>query len=285
MDWLKRMNLAIDYIEDNIMEDIDYREVARVACCPNYHFQRMFVFITEIPLSEYIRRRRLTLAAFELQQSNISIMDIAQKYGYDSHAAFTRAFKEIHGIPPIDARKSGANLKAYPPMSFHISIMGGTEMNYRIENLHAFSAVGVRHGVSMENAFSLIPRIWQEMGQSEIGNKLFKLIDENSNKQLSGIIGILSEGDWGKKDDLIYYTAAPYEKEAPVDMEKVSFPESQWVVFEVPTLGDMPKSWRSLYDQWVPTSGYALADLPAIECYYPPGHNPQNELWIPISKK
>jgi len=227
----------------------------------------------------------MTLAAFELQNTNIKVIDLALKYGYESPEAFTRAFQTLHGITPTSARNMGVNFKAYPRISFQISIKGDLEMNYRIENLHAFSAVGVRHGVSMENAFSLIPRIWQEMGQSEIGNKLFKLIDENSNKQLSGIIGILSEGDWGKKDDLIYYTAAPYEKEAPVDMEKVSFPESQWVVFEVPTLGDMPKSWRSLYDQWVPTSGYALADLPAIECYYPPGHNPQNELWIPISKK
>lgn len=285
MDWLKRMNAVISHIEDNITCDIDYKEIAKIACCPNYHFQRMFAFITEVPISEYIRRRRLTLAAFELQQSNISVIEVAQKYGYESHSAFTRAFNELHGIAPTVARKPGVKLKAYPPMTFHVSIEGGTEMNYRIEKIGPFSVVGDKYSVDTENAFSRIPIIWQEIGQNGFAERLLNLMDSNTEKLLSGVLGILSDGDWGNHKDFSYYTAVQCEKEISLDMERLNFPESQWVVFEALDPTGIVKAWKRLYTDWIPTSNYLLADLPAIECYYPPGHNPQNELWIPIINK
>lgn len=173
---------------------MDYREVAKIACCPNYHFQRMFSFITEVSLSEYIRRRRITLAAFELQQSNCSVIEIAQKYGYTSHSAFTRAFNEIHGIAPTSARKSGAKLKAYPRMSFHISITGGSEMNYRIEKIPSFSVVGFKYTVDTENAFSTVPIIWQEVQENGFSERLLHLMDAKPEKTLKGVLGILSDG-------------------------------------------------------------------------------------------
>lgn len=285
MDWLERMNAAINYIEDNIKSNIDYSQVAKIACCPNYHFQRMFAFITEVPISQYIRKRRLTLAAFELQQSNKSVIEIAQEYGYESHSAFTRAFSEFHGISPINARKSGAKLKAYPRMSFQVSIKGGIEMDYRIENIHSFSAVGFKYRVNTEKAFDLIPGIWQEVSENGIGEKILNLMDDNSQKLFGGVLGISLGGNWGKNDEFSYYVSAEYEKETPVGMEKLNFPESQWVVFEAENLNDITKAWKSLYTQWVPMSNYLLADLPSIECCYPPGHKPQNELWIPIVMK
>lgn len=285
MDWIKRMNAAIDYIEDNLTSDIDYDKLSRIACCPNYHFQRMFVFITEISLSEYIRRRRLTLAAFELQQSSISIIELAQKYGYEAHSAFTRAFKEMHGISPTTARKAGIKLKAYPRMSFHISIMGGAEMNYRIETLSAFSAVGFKYRVNTEKSFSIVPTVWQKIRENGLAERLINLMDNDSEKPLSGILGILSEGAWGENNEFSYYAAACCENETPEDMEKLNFPCSRWAVFEASSLTDIVQVWKRLYIDWFPTSIYSLADLPAIECYYPPDHNPQNELWIPIIEK
>lgn len=285
MDWLERMNAAINYVEEHLTGDIDYKQVAKAACCSNYHFQRMFVFITEVPLSEYIRRRRLTLAAFDLQRSNKSIIEIAQKYGYESHASFTRAFHGLHGIAPINARQPGAKLKAYPRMSFHISMTGGAEMDYRIEEIGAFSAVGVKYCVNNEKAFSQVPRLWQGARQNGVAEKLLNLMGTGSQKLHNGVLGILTGGDWGKNDDFTYYLGVCYEKEAPDDMEKLNFPGSQWVVFEVPNLSDFKKVWKRLYTEWIPTSNYNLADLPAVECCYPPGSCPQNELWIPIVKK
>lgn len=285
MDWLERMNEAINYIEDNIKGDIDYKQTAKIACCPNYHFQRMFAFLTEMPISRYIRNRRLTLAAFELQQSSKSVIEIAQEYGYESHSSFTRAFSEFHGVSPIAARKPGAKLKACSRMSFHVSITGGAEMNYRIEKIAAFSTVGVKYRVNTEKAFDIIPAIWQEVSQNGISEQLLSLTNNNSEKLLDGVLGISADGNWGKNDDFSYYVAMPYEKETPENMEKLKFPEGSWIVFEANNLTDISKAWKRLYNEWLPTSNYELADLPAIECYYPPKHTPQNELWIPIVKK
>ena len=132
MDSLKKMNEALSYIEENLTHDIDLKEVARLALCSEYHFQRMFSFLAGVTLSEYIRRRRLTLAAFELTNSNLRIIDLAVKYGYSSADSFTRAFQSLHGITPSTARNNNQSLKAYPRITFQLSIKGGIEMNYRI---------------------------------------------------------------------------------------------------------------------------------------------------------
>lgn len=160
MDWLDRMNSAMEYIETNLADNISYDKIAQIACCSTYHFQRMFPFITGVSLSEYIRRRRLTLAAFELQTTDVKVIDVAMKYGYDSPEAFSRAFKNLHGIIPISVRDKGVSLKAYPRMSFHISIKGDIEMNYRIEQKRSFEMFGVYGLISsdMKTAFSEVPQ-------------------------------------------------------------------------------------------------------------------------------
>jgi AraC family transcriptional regulator len=147
MDLLKNMNIALQHIEENLTHDIDFKEVARLAFCSEYHFKRMFSFLSGITLSEYIRRRRLTLAAFELNNSKYRIIDIAIKYGYSSPDSFTRAFQSLHGVTPSEARNSGQSLKAYPRMTFQLSIKGGNEMNYRIEEKDAFNIVGIKKRV------------------------------------------------------------------------------------------------------------------------------------------
>ena len=147
MDLLKNMNGVLKYIEENLTNDIDFKEVARIAFCSEYHFKRMFSFIAGISLSEYIRRRRLTLAAFELIDSSVKVIDIAIKYGYNSPDSFARAFQNLHGITPSEARNNGHSLKAYPQMTFQLSIKGGNEMNYRIEEKEAFRIVGIKKRV------------------------------------------------------------------------------------------------------------------------------------------
>lgn len=143
MDLLKSMNDAMRYIEDNLTNEIDFKVVARIAHCSEYHFKRMFSFLAGITVSEYIRRRRLSLAAFELTNSKLKIIDIAVKYGYNSPDSFTRAFQNLHGVTPSETRNNGQQLKAFPPMTFQLSIRGGNEMNYRIEQKKAFNIVGI----------------------------------------------------------------------------------------------------------------------------------------------
>ncbi len=136
MDWQTGMSQAIDYIERNIMEDVDYKEAARYTGCSVWEFQRIFSFLTHLSLGEYIRGRRLSLAAAELQAEKTKIIDIAMKYGYESHAAFSRAFARFYGITPSEARNTDIVLKAYPQLNFQII------MNERIEEMKKYSSRG-----------------------------------------------------------------------------------------------------------------------------------------------
>ncbi len=147
MDTLAQLNKSLSYIEENLTDRVDYQEAAKIACCSEYHFTRMFSFLAGITLSEYIRRRRLTLAALELSHSDIKIIDVAMKYGYTSPDSFTRAFQSMHGITPSEARIHGQSLKAFPRMTFQLTIKGGSEMNYRIEDKEAFRIVGIKKKV------------------------------------------------------------------------------------------------------------------------------------------
>ncbi|RAL26270.1 AraC family transcriptional regulator [Thermoflavimicrobium daqui] len=283
MDWVTRMNEAISYIEDHITEKIDYSDVAKLACCSVYHFQRMFSYITDMSLSQYIRRRRLTLAAFELQNSNIKVIDLASKYLYDSPEAFTRAFQHLHGVTPTAARNLGTHLKAYPRITFQLSIKGVTEMNYRIEEITAFSIVGLKERINTNDAFSIIPRIWANAQREGIFEELWKI--RKLKHKLRGILGVCADGEFGKNEEFNYLLAITSDHIPPKGMIKIDFPEATWAVFEAPghPLG-IQEIWKRLYTEWVPASIYDLAYLPAIECYLPIEEN-KNELWIPIEKK
>lgn len=103
MEWLDRLNQSISYIENNLAGEIDYEQAAKIACCSHFHFQRMFSYIAGVSLAEYIRRRRMTLSAFELQNNEIMVIDLALKYGYDSPTSFSRTFQNIHGVSPSGA--------------------------------------------------------------------------------------------------------------------------------------------------------------------------------------
>ncbi|MGG4142611.1 AraC family transcriptional regulator [Paenibacillus algorifonticola] len=283
MDWVLHMNAAIGYIEDHLADEIDYVEAAHIAGCSLYHFQRMFPYIMEVSLSEYIRRRRLSLAAFELQNSTVKVIDVALKYGYDSPEAFARAFQQLHGTTPTAARSAGTKLKAYPRLSFQISIKGAAAMNYRIEELGAFAVVGISEQVRNSEVFETVPRLWAEAAQAGLFEKLWEI--RASEPGIRGILGVCADGGHGQNEFLNYILAIETEQEAPEAMVRRQFSPSSWVVFEVEGGPDqLGGIWKRLYTEWLPTSAYQLANLPAIECYLPPEEN-RNELWVAVEAR
>ncbi|MCM1992262.1 methyltransferase domain-containing protein [Oceanirhabdus seepicola] len=124
MDWQKRMNQAMEYIENNLSNKIDYNSAAQFMNCSEWEFRRIFSFLAQIPLSEYVRSRRLTMAALDIQKG-AKIIDIAQRYGYESQAAFSRAFSKLHGLAPSLARDKGVTLNPYPRLTFKLVLMEG----------------------------------------------------------------------------------------------------------------------------------------------------------------
>jgi len=290
MDSLKKMNEALSYIEENLTNDIDMKEIAKIALCSQYHFQRMFSFLAGITLSEYIRRRRLTLAAFELNNSNIRVIDVAIKYGYSSADSFTRAFQGLHGITPSEARSNGQCLKSYPRMTFQLSISGGNEMNYRMEEKEAFSIVGIKkrvpiifNGVNPE-----ITSMWQSLNMEKI-----QRLKELSNVAPIGLISAsvnFSEGRMEEKGELDHYIGVATNNECPKDLVELKVAPSTWAVFEA--VGPFPETlqnvWGRIYSEWFPSSNYEIAEGPEIlwnESKDTTSPNFKSEIWIPVSKK
>ncbi|MFY3790495.1 AraC family transcriptional regulator [Ureibacillus sp. MALMAid1270] len=281
MDWLERMNNALDYIESNLDGEIDYKKIAQIAYSSEYHFPRMFSSISGISLSEYIRRRRLTLAAFEIQKSDIRIIDIAIKYGYGSADSFSRAFQKIHGIKPSEARTEGVQLKAFPKIAFQISIKGDTEMDYRIENIdYELRIVGKGKPVKTSRAFKNIPTLWNSAKKDGFMQELKDMAWENPKCTLESLLGVCGKEAAITDDEFTYFMGVRYDGDPSIDMETLIIPPSTWAVFP-----NIVEAWKRLYTEWVPTSGYELANLPCIECYYGPKHKPRHELWVPVVPK
>ena len=290
MDSLKRMNEALSYIGENLTNDIDSKEVTRIALCSEYHFQRMFSFLAGVTLSEYIRRRRLTLAAFELNNRSIRVIDVAIKYGYSSADSFARAFQGLHGITPSEARNNGQSLKAYPRMTFQLSIKGGNEMNYRIEEKEAFSIVGIKkrvpiifNGVNPE-----ISAMWKSL-DGEIISKLKEL----SNAEPIGLLSAstnFSEDRMEEKGELDHYIGVATNNECPSDLIELRVAASTWAVFEA--VGPFPETlqnvWGRIYSEWFPSSNYEIAEGPEIlwnENKDVTSPQFKSEIWIPVIKR
>lgn len=282
MDWLDNMKDAMEYIEANLADKISYDEIARRACCSTYHFQRMFPFITGVSLSEYIRRRRLTLAAFELQTSDIKVIDVAMKYGYDSPEAFARAFKNLHGVMPISARDKGVSLKAYPRMSFHISIKGDIEMNYRIEPKKSFEMFGVYDLIhsDRQTAFAEVPLFRQKCDNDGSVERMNKLLGRFSNNVLHA--ALYDHTAEALKYMICYHVPRGFE--IPKGFTKLSVPALTWAIFPDPQC-DLQKLWERIYSEWFPTSEYEQVEAPNFEMYYGMAEHTQGEIWIPVKKK
>lgn len=290
MDSLKRMNDALNYIEENLDNEIDLKEVARLAFCSEYHFQRMFSFLSGISLSEYIRRRRLTVAAFELNNSNIRIIDLAVKYGYSSPDSFTRAFQGLHGITPSEARHNGKSLKAYPRMTFQLSIKGGNEMNYRIVEKEAFHIIGIKKRVPIvfSGVNPEIAAMWQSLNEGIITK-----LKELSNVEPLGLISAsvnFSEGRMEEKGELDHYIGVATTQECPENLAKIEVKASTWAVFEA--VGTFPDAlqnvWGRIYSEWYPASNYEQAEGPEIlwnEHKDVTSPTFKSEIWIPVLKK
>ena len=289
IDWIQKMNNALAYIENHLNDEIDFNAVAQIACCSAYHFQRFFPFIADIPLSEYIRRRRLTLAAFELQNSDIKVIDVALKYGYESPEAFARAFKNMHGVIPTAAKEKGAQLKAYPCITFHISIKGDAQMNYRIEQrgtLEMFGAIKEISTVDNQN-FITTPKFWETCR----GDGTIDKIREAGNLEKSVP---LHAATYNCTDDSHTYMIGYFSPETgtPKGFTAISIPASTWAVFPTEELSMMEAAqqsgimWKRIFTEWFATSGYELApNVPEMELHHSKGNGLfVTEIWIPIVK-
>lgn len=283
MEWIERLNETITYMEEHLTEEIDYAKLGQIAGCSTYHFQRMFHYMAGVTLSEYIRRRRMSLAAADLQGGEEKIIDIALKYGYQSPTAFNRAFQSVHGLAPSAVREEGVTVKSFPPLTFKITIKGAEEMNYRIEKKDAFRIVGVSCPMEreIEKNFETVPGMWMEASMNGTVARLAGMMEGTP----TGILGVsaCNEGEEWR-----YYIAVA--SQAPLDdgLEEYKVAAYTWAVFSGE--GVCPQAIQELEQrivtEWLPTSGYEYDNGPDMEVYLNPDpSNSRFEVWIPVVKK
>lgn len=281
MEWINRLNSAINYIEEHICEQIDMEKVGSIAACSSYHFQRMFCYMADTTLSEYIRRRKMSLAASDLIYGE-KVIDVAMKYGYDSPTAFNRAFKMIHGIAPSKIVEEDVTIKSFPPICFRISIKGECEMNYRIVKKEAFKIVGISMPLEkeMEKNFEKVPQMWRKAHEEGMIPKLVGMI----NTDLTAILGVSICNDL---EEWKYYIAVASTLENVNGFEEYVVPACTWAIFTGEGVGTSIQDLECrIVRDWLPTSGYEYANAPDVEVYL--NDDPQNmkyEVWIPVVKK
>lgn len=291
------MNSAVEYIEENLSDKIDLEILAGKACCSSYNFQRMFSFITDISLAEYIRRRRLTQAALELQNSNQRVIDIAVKFGYDSSTSFARAFKSLHGLSPAEARKDGAKLKAYPKISFQITIKGEQAMDYRIEHKEAFEIFGIETVCSLSgDGGGISPsQLWQKCHANGEYKRLFSNAGSLPGYVKQDLCKIHGAENYRKTEGntFPYMLCAFLSKDSNYKgYQRVRIPAQTYAIFPSKpfkwdedfgkVLGDLQKRF---YSEWLPAADYERTDGANFEIY---GGTPEYgviELWYPVMKK
>lgn len=280
MEWITRLNKAINYIEEHLSDTIDYEELSKIACCSTYHFQRMFGYMADVPLAEYIRRRRMSRAAVDLQSGSEKIIDVALKYGYDSPTAFNRAFQNVHGIAPSLVKNQGVSIKAFPPISFKITIKGAEEMEYRIEQRDAFRIVGVSQPLhhEVEKNFEVVPNMWQKAAMDGTLAKLAGMM----NGEPKGMLGVSA----CNHDDWNYFIAVASDQTIDDSLEEYRIPAATWAIFSGSGVGtSIQELEKRIITDWLPTSGYEYGNGPDVEVYLSP--DPQNavyEVWIPVVK-
>ena len=281
MDWQKCMNQAINYIEDNLSDEIDFTRVARMVSCSAWEFRRVFSHMAQISLSEYIRRRRLTLAAADIQNGQEKIIDIALRYGYESQAAFSRAFSQLHGISPKLARDDGVMLKAYPRLTFKFILQGVEPMDYKVEHKQAFDIIGIRRLMTTDYAHE-IGKMWADFWEQkwwEVLNK-YNLYPKGNDPNGVSPDSCYSyeigepEGSGDFLSGSFYHTiGVPYNgKDYSADenifddkLEIVHVPAGQYAVFVKPNdETHISEFTLRVYTEWLPASGYQLGGGPEI---------------------
>ena len=291
MNWIQGIQRAIDYVEENITEEIDMEEVAKRAYSSPFHFQRVFGILCGFSLGDYIRMRRLSLAGEELSRGNGKIIDIAMKYGYDTPESFSRAFTRFHGIAPSEAKRSG-KVKIFTPLSVKLTLTGGSKMDYRIEKRDAFQVVCKRKrvGKSMSaNATPDITAMWQEYGADGTMGRLIACIPDNP--VMRGLLGICFSSELDGKQ-FPYGIGVEYDgRKIDEDLEVVTIPANTYAVFT--SKGKMPDTFIETYHRIVTeffpqSTQYEYAENVEFEVYSSENISDPNyhcEIWIAVKEK
>lgn len=284
MNWCESISRAIEYIENNLTNDITIEDISNYSYISSFYFQKGFSIICGYGLSEYIRNRKLSCAGYEVLNTDNKIIDIALKYGYDSPDSFTKAFTRFHGSTPTEVRRGG-KIKEFAPLKINLSLKGGYTMEYKIEEKESFKVVGLKGNFKYETANQDIPKMWK------------KFFMKTTFTKINPKYGVNIDANMGS-DVFDYIIGDDYNEDlkVPKDFEIIEIPKFTWAIFSCigPSSVKMPEVNEKIFTEWLPNSNdYEIAAGYNIEMYsnpkdYKKGVNDEkyySEVWIPIKRK
>ncbi|MEW2587200.1 AraC family transcriptional regulator [Streptomyces virginiae] len=285
---LERLNQALDHLEAGLDREIDMAEVARIAGVSEYHFRRLFSALAGMPLPVYVRRRRMTLAGAEVLAGELTLLDVAVRYGYGSGEAFARAFRSVHGIGPGEARRTGAVLTAQPRMSFRVVVEGSTSMRYRIVEKDSFRVVGRK---------ATVPLVHEGLNEAASAHvesldaaaivRMKALVGGEPEGILSAVVHLTDSREEGAEVD--YWVGVAVRPGAAAEgLDALDVPAGTWAVFDNrgPYPSALQELWRDVFTQWFPSNPYASRPGPELLLTRPVevGAETDSQLWIPVER-
>ncbi|GAA3208205.1 GyrI-like domain-containing protein [Dactylosporangium siamense] len=282
---LDRLNAAMEHIERHLDGEIDLADLTKIVVTSEYHLRRLFASLAGMPLSEYVRRRRMTVAGAEVLAGRETLLDIAVRYGYSSGEAFARAFRAVHGVGPGEARRAGAALHSQPRMSFRLVVEGSSSMRYQIVHRDEFRVVGRKARVPLvhEGMNPAIAAFIRGIGREEL-----QRIEALSDAEPGGIISAsvnIAEGR-AEGTELDYHHGVATTGAAPADLDSLDVDKGTWAVFD--SYGPFPQAlqhlWRDVFTEWFPSNPYQSRPGPEILRVRLNGGATEAEaqLWIPV---
>lgn len=286
---LEHLNRALDLVERDTSEPVDTAAMARAALTSEHHLRRLFTALAGMPLSEYVRRRRLTLAAVEVADGDATLLDIAVRYGYGSAEAFARAFRALHGVGPGQARRTGAVLTSQPRMTFRLTVEGGTAMRYRIVDGQALRLVGYGTRVPLVHEG---PNPAIEEFTRGLGHDALRALAALSDGEPGGVVSVTGAlGPERAEGTLLdYHLAVVTGAPAPEGARVLEVAAGTWAVFpfEAAALPEgIQRLWADVFAQWFPSHPtHRSAPGPEIlrVDYDEDGSTASGELWVPIER-
>jgi AraC family transcriptional regulator len=285
---LERLNQAMEHIESHLDQSIDVAVLARIAATSEYHLRRMFSALAGMPLSEYIRRRRLTVAGAEVLAGREALLGIAVRYGYGSGEAFARAFRSVHGVGPGEARRTGAALVSQPRLSFRLIVEGSSSMRYRIVDRPAFTVIGPKARVPLVHTGPNQAIIDFVRG---IDPQTLERLEKLSDQEPHGIVAVCDDLDPSRAEgtELDYYHGVVTDAPAFEGTTALAVPAGTWAVFTAsgPAPQAIQELWRDVFVEWFPSNPYRSRPGPEIlrTLLSADGTEADAELWLPVERE
>lgn len=285
---LERLNRAMEQIEGDLAGSVDVAALARTATTSEYHLRRMFSALAGMPLSQYVRRRRLTVAGADVLAGRDPLLDIAVRYGYGSGEAFARAFRAVHGVGPGEARRTGCTLVSQPRLTFRLTVEGNSSMHYRVVDRPDFTVVGFKARVPLVH---LGPNQGIIDFVRGLDPEARRRLEELSDQEPQGAVAVCDDLDPGRAEgtELDYYHGVITSAPAPEGTTALPVAAGTWAVFT--TSGPVPEAlqhlWRDVYAQWFPSNPYRGRPGPEIlrTRLSPDGTRADAELWLPVERE